>query len=147
MHTLDRDATPEQKAAQARKGAPDLSGAKPGSSGATEVVSDVGNKATVKPTTTLKDLEKTQLAEDKSIEVPTGDAAVTKAKQDEGREDQDGTPSPPGSMPTANVAREIPSWFQIGWTGQDKTFFMNSEEAQQHKLLAQFVDEAYFGSW
>lgn len=111
------------------------------------VISDVGNKANVRPTATLKDLEKAQLSEEKSSEPLTGEEAINKAKRDEGREDEDGTPSPPGSMPNANVAREIPSWFQIGWTGQDKTFFMNSEEAQQHKLLAQFVDEAYFGTW
>lgn len=87
------------------------------------------------------------MLENKSSEPLPPDEAADKALKDEGRKDEEGTPSPPGAMPAANTAREIPSWFAIGWTGQEKTFFMSPEEARQRNILTEFVDEAYFGQW
>ncbi|TNY17332.1 C2 domain-containing protein [Rhodotorula diobovata] len=43
--------------------------------------------------------------------------------------------------------REIPAWFAIGWTGQDKTLFLSPEEARERSILAEFVSDAYYGQW
>ncbi|KAK4049600.1 Tricalbin-2 [Microbotryomycetes sp. JL201] len=143
VHQFDPDASPEEKARLARKGAPSsvdmsaLSNVKPPErahfeqNGGMAVVTDIGTKsALVEPTTNSAEIDA---------------AAIVAA---EGRVDQNGTPAPPGAMPaTATKLREIPAWFAIGWTGQDKSLFLAPEEARAHSILSEFISEAYFGQW
>lgn len=95
VHTFDADASPEEKARQALKGAPstapvDMS-AVPSlrgqelkdfkQAGGSELVTAPSSGASIKTTTNLKEVE-----------------AIAMAKE-EGRLDEDGTPAPPGAMP------------------------------------------------
>lgn len=45
------------------------------------------------------------------------------------------------------VERAVPSWFAIGWNGQNQSLFLTPEESRQHAILADFVSEAYYGQW
>ncbi|KAM0786716.1 hypothetical protein ACM66B_002158 [Microbotryomycetes sp. NB124-2] len=143
VHQFDPDASPEEKARLARKGAPqavDMSAlpdvkppetAKFEKAGGMAMATDIGTKPTqVTPTTSSAEIDAIAIA------------------QAEGRLDKDGTPAPPGAMPAAGPKlREIPAWFAIGWTGQDKSLFLAPEEARAQSILSEFISEAYFGQW
>jgi hypothetical protein len=100
VHSFDPDATPQQKAQQALKGAPstapvDMS-ALPSlrgpefdqfkQAGGTEMATDIGSsgKQATPPTTSLKEVE-----------------AIAIAKE-EGRIEEDGVQAPPGAMPAVH---------------------------------------------
>ncbi|KAK4047503.1 Tricalbin-2 [Microbotryomycetes sp. JL221] len=143
VHSFDPDATPQEKARAARKGAPgsvDMSAvpdlrppevAQFKKDGGVGMTTDIGTSGKqVVPTTNSAEIDAIAIA------------------QDEGRLDSEGTPSPTGSMPTATgKVREIPAWFAIGWTGQDKTLFLSPEEGRARTILNEFVSEAYYGQW
>ncbi|GJN90164.1 hypothetical protein Rhopal_003163-T1 [Rhodotorula paludigena] len=166
VHSFDPDATPAEKKAQALKSASnvtplDLSAAPSlkraeheafEKAGGSSVSSDIGTKGSQIPVTTgLKDVQKVNSEEkSKEGEVSAADRAKEIAK-DEGRVDEDGQDLPPGNMPNKEAEtgkpREIPSWFAIGWNGQNQSLFLTPEESRQHAILADFVSEAYYGQW
>ncbi|GAA5958373.1 hypothetical protein JCM3765_004810 [Sporobolomyces pararoseus] len=120
--------------------------------GAEGLSSDLGTSGeSIKLTTGLKEVENLNNQEQNEKEVDP----VEKARQsriDEGRLDpQDGTENPPGAMPTKEpepqTIREIPSWFQIGWTGQDRSLFLTPEEKTNRAILQDFLSDAYYGQW
>ncbi|GAA5871970.1 hypothetical protein JCM16303_000930 [Sporobolomyces ruberrimus] len=119
-------------------------------SGGEGLSSDLGTSGENIPVTVgLKDVEKSSGEEHKEED------PVEKARQsriDEGRlNDEDGTENPPGAMPEKEpepqMIREIPSWFQIGWTGQDRSLFLSPEEKTNRAILEDFVSDAYYGQW
>ncbi|GAA6062071.1 hypothetical protein JCM10212_003569 [Sporobolomyces blumeae] len=73
------------------------------------------------------------------------------ALKDEGRVDQDGNEVPPGAMPGKDAekgqVREIPAWFQIGWTGQDRSLFLSPQDRSSKAILEDFLSDAYYGQW
>ncbi|GAA5874962.1 hypothetical protein JCM1840_007163 [Sporobolomyces johnsonii] len=164
VHSFDPFASPSQKAQQALKGAKgaiaplDLSSAPSlrGSTGGTAVASDVGSNGNkVKVTTGPRESEKAtkeEVVQGKEGEGYAGDEdrarAILKA---EGRISEDGVENPPGAMPEKEAekgkVREIPSWFAIGWTGQDRTLFLAPEDAKKRSILEDFVSDAYYGQW
>lgn len=82
------------------------------------------------------------------------EAVLTKAegkKEEEARVlDAEARDQIPGALPDAPVKlREIPDWFAIGWTGQDKLAdpFASAQEIRAQSLLAEFVSESYYGEW
>ncbi|GAA5974459.1 hypothetical protein JCM11641_003227 [Rhodosporidiobolus odoratus] len=167
VHTFDPTASPSEKAAQARKAAPsniDLSAALPKEvqqfkqAGGSAVPSDIGASAgKVGTTTSLGEVERVNQVEKDKAEKEEGrtEADSERAKriaEEEGRVAEDGSLTvPPGALPEKEgekgKVREIPSWFAIGWTGQDKTLFLSPEEAKERSVLADFVSDAWYGQW
>ncbi|BGP49470.1 Tricalbin-2 [Rhodotorula kratochvilovae] len=166
VHSFDPNASPAEKAAQARKAAssvtpldmsaaPSIRGAELANfqkAGGSSVSSDIGTQGRVVPVTTgLKDVQKANDDEKKKDVKLDGAERAAQIEKDEGRADDDGTKNPPGAMPAKEAEkgqpREIPSWFAIGWTGQDKTLFLSPEEARERSILADFVSDAYYGQW
>lgn len=103
-------------------------------------------------------------------------APEERAKQiakDEGRLNDDGTENPPGAMPNKEADKlqpresesrrpllpypgvqrketdpaTVPSWFAIGWTSRDRTLFLSPTEAEEHSILADFLNDMYYGQW
>ncbi|BGP56395.1 Tricalbin-2 [Rhodotorula sphaerocarpa] len=170
IHAFDPDAPPGQKAAQTLKAAqakigpiddisvPSLRGKELKAfreDGGSAVATDIGTEPTNIPLTTgAQDAEKeTQREVDKeavSASVPDEERAHQLAR-DEGRVNEDGTENPPGALPAKeaekNKPREIPSWFAIGWTSRDRTLFLSPEEAEERSILADFLQDAYYGQW
>ncbi|GAA6019595.1 hypothetical protein JCM10207_006938 [Rhodosporidiobolus poonsookiae] len=176
VHSFPADASPAEKAALARKTAAalapvDMSAAPAALRGGKEaaqfkdqggaaVVSDqgTGGGGTEATTTGLREVEALSRKE-KDKDKVNGEGGEKGAKADrakvieksEGRVNEDGTKNPPGAMPEKEAekgkVREIPSWFAIGWTGQDKTLFLSPTDARERSLLADFVSDAYFGAW
>jgi hypothetical protein len=55
----------------------------------------------------------------------------------------------PGGL-SQEVAAAIPDWYKIGWRAQNKAFLESGgdlQEARQRDLLAEFIDESYYGNW
>lgn len=48
---------------------------------------------------------------------------------------------------THGVCIAVPSWFAIGWTSRDRTLFLSPEEAEERSILADFLQDAYYGQW
>ncbi|GAA6043375.1 hypothetical protein JCM8097_005289 [Rhodosporidiobolus ruineniae] len=175
VHSFDPAAPPALKAAQAFKGAPptlpsaaDLPAALvPGGQeakdfkhrGGAAVPSDAGTAGgSTATTTSLREVQAVSREEKgKGKEGGEGESEedrVERIERAEGRKNEDGTENPPGGMPAAEekdkakvAPREIPSWFAIGWTGQDKTLFLSPDEARERTILADFLSDAYYGQW
>ncbi|GAA6009648.1 hypothetical protein JCM11491_001046 [Sporobolomyces phaffii] len=176
VHSFDPDATPAEKARQINSssstsplagknglgrmdtsGIPSLRGPELRQfqhDGGHGLSSDLGTNGSDIPVTTgLKEAEKVSHEEEASRQDKQD--PVQKAKQariDEGRvNEEDGVENPPGAMPTKEAdpqtIREIPSWFQIGWTGQDRSLFLSPEEKTNRAILEDFVSDAYYGQW
>ncbi|GAA5961362.1 hypothetical protein JCM21900_006679 [Sporobolomyces salmonicolor] len=164
VHSFDPFASPSQKAQQALKGAKgaipslDLSSAPSlrGSTGGTAVASDAGsNGKKVEVTAGPRDSDKAtkeEALQGKEGEGYAGDEERARGiLKGEGRISDDGVENPPGAMPEKEAekgkVREIPSWFAIGWTGQDRTLFLAPEDAKKRSILEDFVSDAYYGEW
>ncbi|BGP71461.1 Tricalbin-2 [Rhodotorula toruloides] len=141
VHSFDPSASPAEKAAQARKAAsavtpvdmsaaPSLRKGELGQftkDGGSSVSSDVGTKGEKIEVTTGAKAAEVESTKEKENGKPLNDAERAKQiEQDEGRVDENGVKSPPGAMPNKEAEkgkpREIPSWFAIGWNGQDKSY-------------------------
>ncbi|GAA5905720.1 hypothetical protein JCM8208_000876 [Rhodotorula glutinis] len=165
VHSFDPDASPAEKAAQARKAAssvtpvdmsavpsirgPELDKFK--HDGGSSVVSDVGTTGAAIPVTTgAKGAASASGNEKEGAKLSEAERAA-QIEKDEGRANEDGTKNPPGAMPVKEAEkgkpRDIPAWFAIGWTGQDKTLFLSPDEARERSILADFVSDAYYGQW
>ncbi|BGO92542.1 hypothetical protein NBRC10512_000461 [Rhodotorula toruloides] len=162
VHSFDPSASPAEKAAQARKAAsavtpvdmsaaPSLRKGELGQftkDGGSSVSSDVGTKGEKIEVTTGAKAAEFESTKEKESGKPLNDAErAKKIAQDEGRVDEDGVKSPPGAMPNKEAEkgkpREIPSWFAIGWNGQDKSFFLSPEDARERSILSDFFTDAY----
>ncbi|GAA5948387.1 hypothetical protein JCM10213_004407 [Rhodosporidiobolus nylandii] len=172
VHTFSATDSPAEKAAAARKtassqlaavdmsAAPALRGAELASfqeKGAAAVPSDVGtgSGSRTATTTSLREVEAVSKDVKKEEQEGRGDETpeerARRLRREEGRVDEEGNEVPPGGMPAKEAepgkVREIPSWFAIGWTGQDRTLFLSPEEAKERSILEDFVSEAYYGQW
>ncbi|GAA6050737.1 hypothetical protein JCM3770_006601 [Rhodotorula araucariae] len=166
VHSFDPSASPAEKAAQARKAAssvtpidmsaaPSLRGAELDTfqkAGGSSVSTDIGTQGRVVPVTTdPKGVREANEDENTKDDKFGGAERAAQIEKNEGRADEDGTKNPPGAMPAKEAEkgqpREIPSWFAIGWTGQDKTLFLSPEEARERSILADFLSDAYYGQW
>ncbi|KAK4700199.1 hypothetical protein P7C70_g6053, partial [Phenoliferia sp. Uapishka_3] len=95
------------------------------------MASDVGTKPSLGPTTS-----------------PTEVAKLDKDRKE--NELVEVEKLPPGEMPvgpTGSKLREIPDWFNIGWTSMDRTLFLTPEEQLKNSVLADFVSQSYYGEW
>ncbi|GAA5844845.1 hypothetical protein JCM11251_007345 [Rhodosporidiobolus azoricus] len=135
--------------------------------GGSAVPSDVGTATggagTPKTTTSLREVEavnkeekaKEAKEEEQGKLVPSKEqGGVSEIEREEGRVNEDGSKNPPGALPGKEAekpgkpaVREIPAWFAIGWTGQDKTLFLSPEEAHERSVLQDFFSDAYYGQW
>ncbi|GEM08900.1 tricalbin [Rhodotorula toruloides] len=166
VHSFDPSASPADKAAQARKATPavtpvDMSAApslRKGElgqftkDGGSSVASDVGTRGEKIAITTGAKAAEVESTKEKQSGEPLNDAErAARIEQDEGRVDENGVKSPPGAMPNKEAEkgkpREIPSWFAIGWNGQDKSFFLSPEDARERSILSDFFTDAYYGQW
>ncbi|KAI0080049.1 tricalbin [Panus rudis PR-1116 ss-1] len=137
VHTFDPDTSPQEKAAEAGKGAEQLKGVNDTSAlGDREVPIDTGN-AHVVPTITIHDVDK---------------VASEEARADEEEDDLSPPPSPmdpqpPGAMPAAQVA-EIPDWYKVGWRAVSGIDQSAPKGAAKHKaILEEFINEQFYGDW
>ncbi|KAL8287656.1 hypothetical protein RQP46_003514 [Phenoliferia psychrophenolica] len=146
VHTFDATDSPKAKAAQVATAAkaalapvdmsalPDLRGPEVKEfkqAGGMAMASDVGNTGPKLPPT-------------------TSPSAIAKLSDETKAQEAEEGKLPPGAMPAGPVGsklREIPEWFNIGWTSQDRTLFQTPEEQLSRSLLSDFVSQAYFGEW
>lgn len=97
----------------------------------TEVATDIGGKD-IKPSISLADV-------------------TAASEQEKGRADSSATgqPAMPGALPT-EVASAIPDWYKVGWRANSQAFLDSGgdiELARQQSLLAEFLNESYYGGW
>ena len=55
----------------------------------------------------------------------------------------------PGGLPQ-DISSAIPDWYKIGWRAQSQALLDSGgdlQEARQRSLLAEFLDESYYGAW
>lgn len=122
VHSFDPDASPAEKAAQARKAAssvapidmsaaPSIRGAELDRfkhDGGSSVVSDVGTQGAALPVTTgAKDAEKASSQEKDAPKLGEAERAA-QIEKDEGRANDDGTKNPPGAMPAKEAEKGKP---------------------------------------
>ncbi|KAM0750754.1 tricalbin [Meredithblackwellia eburnea MCA 4105] len=153
VYSFDPNASPEEKAAQAESAAKAKIGALPNlpdirgpevaqfkQDGGASLASDVDDKGNIKldkkpPTTGSQDAKK----------------LTEQTRKDEQKDKAQGVgPTPPGSLPTGEVGskvRELPDWFQIGWSGQKRIFYPTPEEDLQRSLLSDFAEQTYYGKF
>ena len=97
----------------------------------TEVATDIGGH-NVAPTVSIKDVSVASAEEVHSTDTQAaGQIAI------------------PGGLPQG-VASAIPDWYKVGWRAQSQALLDSGgdlAEARQRSLLAEFLDESYYGAW
>ncbi|GAA5849255.1 hypothetical protein JCM8547_006494 [Rhodosporidiobolus lusitaniae] len=173
VHSFPSSSSPSEKAALASRtaasqvGKMDTSGLPPSvhlrgaelaefqQAGGSSVPSDTGEGGSggrTATTTSLRQVERVNEEEKEGKGKEEGEEERgRRILKEEGRLGQDGEERPPGALPGKEAekgkVREIPGWFAIGWTGQDRTLFLSPEELKERSLLADFVSDAYYGQW
>ncbi|KAF8971456.1 C2 domain-containing protein [Flammula alnicola] len=136
-HTLAPDATPQEKAAQVRKGRDQLASVAPQPQRDREI--KIGDSTTTPAIPTI-------VIEDHGDDAkPT---VIAKDTKQVAQEVQEEAALLPGALPT-KAAHAIPDWYRVGWrqvSGIDKPPLPEGEERDKG-VLDMFVYEQFYGTW